>query len=88
MKEQTRVLLGPVALLLTVLALLAVIAVQFRPDPGSALLRVSGSGSMVRTKIVRETVVPAKPGASPARSYKLAQYIPHLHAHRIIKTTE
>ena len=88
MKEETRVLIGPVALLLTVLVLLAVIAVKFRPDPGSALLRVSASRSMVHTKIVRDTVAPSKPDAAPLRSYKLAQYIPRLRTHRVSKTTE
>ena len=88
MKEQTRALVGPVALLLTVLALLVVMAVKFRPDPGSALLRVSGSRSVAHARIVRDTVAPVKPGIPAPRVYKLAQYIPRLHVHHMNKTTE
>lgn len=83
MKEKFQAIIGPVLLLVTILGLLSFVALSFRPDPGSAILRASSSPAMAQTKIVRAATAPAKTPESQQRPLRIARYVPRF---RSVKT--
>jgi hypothetical protein len=82
MRKNFQAIIGPVLLLVTILGLLAFVALAFRPDPGSAILRASSSPAMARTKIVRAATAPAKAPDPQRQPLRIARYVPRLHAHK------
>jgi len=77
MKDERRALIGPMLVLIAILGGLLVLAWEFRPDPARALMHVSATQAVKRTHVVHASTKTAQ------QPFKLARYVPHLHARPI-----